>query len=134
GSVESNGQTEYFEIPTDKVQSVLNKEIQKGFSANPILGIYYLPITKTLSLTDNLNVDHGALIYSSLGQQGLAVISGSPAQKAGLELGDIITQVDGNDVTLSDNLSTQLYQHKTGDQLKLTVWRAGKTIALDVQL
>ena len=134
GSVQSNGQTEYFEIPTDKVQLALDKEIKKGLSANPTLGIYYLPVTKTLALTDNLNVDHGAMIYSSLGQQGLAVMTGSPAQKAGLELGDIITQVDGNDITLSDNLSSILYTHKTGDQIKLTVQRAGKITTIDVQL
>jgi S1-C subfamily serine protease len=134
GSVQSNGQTEYFEIPTDKVQAVLNKEIQKELTTNPTLGLYYLPVTKTLSLAGNLNVDHGALIYSSLGQQGLAVLAGSPAQKAGLELGDIITQVDGNDVTLSNNLSAQLYAHKTGDKIKLNVIRAGKNMEVDVQL
>lgn len=134
GSVQSNDQTQYFEIPTDKVQLVLNKEIQKGLNTDPTLGLYYLPVTKTLQLADNLAVDHGALVYSSLGQQGLAVIAGSPAAKAGLRLGDIITEVNGTNVTLSDNLSTLLYGYKTGDKIRLTVLRAGKTIGLDVQL
>lgn len=134
GSVKSNNQTRYFEIPTDKVQMALNKEIQKGLTTDPTLGIYYLPITKTLQLADGLPIDHGALIYSSLDQQGLAVITGSPAAKAGLQLGDIITEVNGTNVTLSDNLSTLLYNYKIGDKIKLTILRAGKSINLDVQL
>ena len=134
GSVTKQNQVEYFQLPADKVEAVLGKVIKNQLETDPVLGIYYLPVTKTLAVAEKLNVDAGALIYSATGQQGLAIISGSPAATAGLKIGDVITKVGDTNIDLSNNLSSVLYNYKKGDKIHLTLLRAGQQMEVDVQL
>ncbi len=134
GAITINGKTTYFEIPSNKVELVLDKVINKEVKTNPILGIYYVSLSKSYALANNLSQDHGALIYSKSGQQGLAVISGTPAFKSGLKIRDIITKANGQDINLDHNLSDVLYSFKKGDKIELTVLRNGKEIKIEVQL
>ncbi len=134
GSINVNDSQEYFVIPADKVEAVVNKAIDKEIGSDPVLGIYYVPITKTFALANNLNVNGGAMIYSASGQQGLAIIYDSSAQKAGLKMNDIITAVNGTDIDLSHSLPDLLYAFKTGDKIKLTVDRNGQMMKIPVQL
>ncbi len=62
------------------------------------------------------------------------VTSNSPAAKAGLQEGDVITRVDGRQVDDPQTLLNVLAQHKAGDKLKFQVWRDGKEQSLDVTL
>jgi len=133
--VKNNGDSkEFFEIPSNKVKVVFERALKKELDKNPYLGIYYIPITKTYSQINNLASNKGALIFSQSGQQGLAIISGSPAQKAGLKIGDIITKIDDQEINLDNSLSDALYQYKSGDDLEMTVLREGKEIKVKVQL
>ncbi len=134
GAVKGQNGLKYFQLPSDKIEAVLNKVIKNQLSSDPVLGIYYLPITKTLAVTKNLTVSAGALIYSATGQQGLAIIAGTPAAASGLKIGDIITKVGDTDINLSNNLSSVLYNYKKGDKMHLTLLRAGQKMELDVQL
>ncbi|MDQ1283746.1 MAG: hypothetical protein QG620_94 [Patescibacteria group bacterium] len=134
GSVEKNGQAAYFEIPSNKVKTVLEKALRKELDQNAVLGAYYVPLTKTYSLANGISRESGALIFSPSGQNGLAVIAGSPAQKAGLRLGDIVTAMDGEEITLKNNLAEILYKHKKGKEIELTVIREGNEIGIKVSL
>ena len=134
GSVEKNGQIVYFEIPSNKVKNVLEKALRKELDQNPILGAYYVPLTKTYALANGISRETGALIFSPSGQNGLAVIAGSPAQKAGLRLADIITAINGEEITLKNNLAEILYKHKKGEEIELAVTREGNEMAVKVVL
>ncbi|HRY82112.1 MAG TPA: S1C family serine protease [Candidatus Moranbacteria bacterium] len=134
GSTIKNGKIEYFQIPANKAKMVLDKEINNALDSNISLGIYYLPINKTLALANDLSVEHGALIYSASGQQGLSVISGSPADKAGMKINDIITKVFEEEINLKNNLSDILYKYKKGDKVEFTVLRSKDEIKIEVQL
>lgn len=134
GSAMKNGNLEYFQIPANKIKLVLEKVISGTLDSNINLGIYYLPINKSLALANNLPTDRGALIYSASGQQGLAVISGSSADKAGLKINDIITKVENVEISTKNNLSDILYQYKEGDKVEFTVLRAGQEMKIMVQL
>ncbi len=134
GAVPQQNGLKYFQISSDKIKDVLDKTIQKQLDTNPILGIYYVPVTKTLIATQNLSVADGAMVYSSSGQQGLAVISGTPAAASGLKIGDIITKINDTDINLENNLSSVLYNYKKGDKIHLTLQRGGQQTELDVQL
>lgn len=59
---------------------------------------------------------------------------GSPADKAGIVTGDIITQVEGTPVTTDAPLLNQLIAHKPGDEIKLTITRDGQTQTITVTL
>lgn len=134
GATMKNGQLEYFQIPSNKVKLVLEKVINKSLDSNIALGIYYLPINKSLKLANNLPVEQGLLLHSASGQQGLVVVSGSPADRAGLKINDIITKIDNVEITAKNTLSDILYKYKKGDSVELVVLRAGEEIKLSVQL
>lgn len=54
------------------------------------------------------------------------VVEGGPADAAGLQNGDIITAIDGTDVTTVEELTTAIKTHKIGDKIELKVWRSGQ--------
>ncbi|MFZ2975101.1 MAG: S1C family serine protease [Candidatus Moraniibacteriota bacterium] len=134
GSAMKNGRLEYFQIPSNKIKLILEKVIDNSLDSSIALGIYYLPINKSLALANNLSTEQGALIYSASGQQGLAVISNSSADKAGLKINDIIKKVGDEEITNKNNLSDILYEYKKGDKVEFTVLRVGKEMKLEVQL
>lgn len=134
GLTKKEGKEHFFYIPSSKVKSVSEKAIRKEIDTNVVLGVYYVPLTKTYALVNNINLEKGALIYSSSGQQGLAVIAGSPAAKAGLKINDIITAVNGEEITLEKSLSNILYQYKKGDEIELTLVRGGDEMKVKVGL
>lgn len=130
GAIDLDGNTEYFQIPSNKAKLVLNKAINRELDKNYALGIYYMPITKAYSIANNLKTEKGALIYSPSGQQGLAVIAGFPAAASDLRINDIIVKVNGDEISLSNSLSDLLYKYKKGEELELTVLRDGNEIKL----
>ena len=71
------------------------------------------------------------------GQQGALLTSvqaGTPAAKAGLKDGDLITKVDGTAVAGADTLSAAIREHKPGDRITLTYVRGGQTSTVTVSL
>ncbi|PKO22746.1 MAG: hypothetical protein CVU38_07905 [Chloroflexi bacterium HGW-Chloroflexi-1] len=62
------------------------------------------------------------------------VVSGAPADQAGLRLGDLITQVDQTPLDANHSLADVLGQYQPGDQVQLTVWRFDETRTIDVKL
>jgi S1-C subfamily serine protease len=67
--------------------------------------------------------------------QVVTVQSGTPAEKAGLQTGDVITAVDGHKITDANPFANQLlFDHKPGDTVKLTVERNGSTTTVSVTL
>jgi len=123
GETEKNRKKEFFLIPSQKVKLVIDKVIAKKMEENPQLGIYYISLSKDYAISNELKNENGALIFSPSGQQGLAILEGTPAQKAGLKLGDIIVKVGETIIDLQNNLSGILYQYRKGDQVEFTVLR-----------
>lgn len=134
GSVTNAGEEVYFQIPSNKVKKVIDRAIRKELDKNPALGVYYVPITKTYALNNALAVDKGALIFSSSGQLGLAIIAGSAGQKAGLQIQDIIKAINGQEVNMENTLPDLLYQYKQGDQIELTIIRNKEEMKVPVSL
>jgi S1-C subfamily serine protease len=89
----------------------------------PMLGVRYVPITKEFATRNNLPVNEGAFVYG--GDSG-AVVSGGPADKAGIKEGDIITKINNDKITSSRSLSSILMNYKVGDKVTLTYYRDNK--------
>ena len=100
----------------------------------PILGVYYLSLTKTLALELGQSRDHGALIYSPSGKTGLAVLADSKAMKAGLQAGDIITAINGQEITEENPLPELLGLLNIGDTIELILLRAGAEQKMNISL
>jgi membrane-associated protease RseP (regulator of RpoE activity) len=71
---------------------------------------------------------------SPSGAQVLTVVSGSPAEQAGLKAGDVITAVDGSPVTTAAQLAERIRAHQPGDQVTLTYTRSGISAQAPVKL
>jgi putative serine protease PepD len=71
---------------------------------------------------------------STSGAQVTSVVSDSPADKAGLKAGDVITAIDGNTVTSADDLTAAVGAHKPSDTITVTLTRDGATKQISVTL
>lgn len=134
GTLAINNTVQAFVIPSNVVRDALNRLIGGSLEKRPILGAYYLSITKALALGQGLSRDRGALIYSRSGSTGLALIADSPAIKAGLLAGDIIISVNGVEVNLDSPLSELVARSSVGDTLELLILRNGEEKTLSVKL
>jgi S1-C subfamily serine protease len=134
GIAENGSGKDFFQIPANKVKVVLDRTIRKDLTLAPYLGIYFLPANKTYLALEKVSRENGALIYSASGQQGLAIIADSPAQKAGLKIGDLIIKINDQEISQEKNLPDLLYQYKKGDAIELTVIRGEQEQKIKVQL
>lgn len=134
GDVQVDDKTKYFLIPANDVREAMDRAIRNASTARPTLGVSYISITKAYAAAQSLSRDRGALIYSPSGRTNLAVIANSPAEKAGLRVGDIIMSVNGTEIDLDHALSKLIARHATGETVTLQIFRAGAEIALTVTL
>ena len=108
-----------FAIPINSTKSIYNDLIQYNKVIRPYIGIVGSDITEEIikaNPTSKLVV--GAYVRS--------VQDYSPAQKAGLKIGDIIVKADGKEVSSMDELNKIKNTHKVGDSMTLTINRDGK--------
>jgi serine protease Do len=134
GSVSIDNQENFFEIPSNTIKNSIEWAIKNELNKRPYLGIYYISLTKSYAIANNLDRDRGAIIYSPSGKQGLAIIAGSPAEKAGLKINDTIIKVNEKEINLENPLSNLLNQYKKGDKIELTALREGQEMKFQVQL
>ena len=115
-----------FAIPINDVQTILSDLMKHGYvTGKPYLGITVSTVS-SVTAQQYSNMKVGAYVNS--------VTSGSCAEKAGLQVGDIITQVDGKDITTSAELIDAKNTHKAGDEMTLTVYRDKDYTTLKVTL
>jgi S1-C subfamily serine protease len=123
-----------FFISDKEIKNSMQKAIDGKLANRPYLGLYYLSLNKSLSLLNNLSLSNGALVYSPSGSQGLAVLSGSPAEKSKILVGDVITAVDDVSVDSHNPLSNLLANYSKGEVVTLTIWRGGEEVKINVNL
>ncbi|MCH9275699.1 trypsin-like peptidase domain-containing protein [Bifidobacterium amazonense] len=117
-----------FAIPANLVKRVANEIIKSGSVTHVALGI---TVTTGTATADGVTRS-GAKITA--GTSGSAVVSGSPADKAGLKSGDTIVAFNGNAVTSHYALLGFVRAAALGDKATLTIVRNGKTMEVDVTL
>jgi S1-C subfamily serine protease len=124
----------YFVIPSNAMRDSLDIIVLNQVNERAVLGLYYLPITKELSVAYHLDTDAGAWVYSPSGKTGLTVIAGSPADKAKFTKNDIITTVNGQKISLEYPLSSAIARLRKGDTADITVLRNHQEIRMQVNL
>jgi len=131
----SDSQNIGFAIPINDLSGLIDSVKGTGKLQRPYLGVIYIPITSDVKEQYNLNVSQGAYIPNPTQANGEAtVISGGPADKAGLQPGDVITKVDGTSIDQNTSMVSLLDRRKVGDGVSLTIVRGGKTMTKTVVL
>ncbi|MCD6233141.1 trypsin-like peptidase domain-containing protein [bacterium] len=123
-----------FAIPINKAQRDIKQIKTQGKIVYPFLGVRYIVITKEIQKENNLSIDYGALIVRGNSPSEMAVIPGSPADKAGLCENDIILEVNGEKITTKNSLVKIIQKYNPGDKVTLKVMSRGKEKEVEVTL
>lgn len=91
-------------------------------------------IDKNLMQQNQLPFDYGVLIIRGSSVANLAVIPGSPADKAGIVENDIILEADGQKITPTNQLGDVIASHNVGDTISLKIWHKGQLRDVNVTL
>jgi S1-C subfamily serine protease len=122
-----------FAIPINYAKKILEEVKLYGKIKRPFLGIRYIILNDEISKFQRLPVNYGALIVRERFGE-VAIIEGSPAERAGLKEYDIILEVDGEKITQDKTLADILAQKKTDQEIELLVLRGKEKIKLKVKL
>ncbi|HWV23392.1 MAG TPA: trypsin-like peptidase domain-containing protein [Thermomicrobiales bacterium] len=114
----------FFAIPSNTVQEMVKQLIETGTVKQAYLGITYVALDPSISAQYQLPVDHGMAITN--------VQASSPASDAGLQPGDIITAIDGKDITPDNPISN--FNLEPDQKVKLSVTNADSGAQRDVDL
>ncbi len=115
-----------FAIPIDLATKIKDKIVAHGKVEHARLGVGIQEVNQTLADSFKLDSPEGALVSN--------VEKGSPADKAGLEPGDVIRKVDGQRVVGAGDLPAAIGMASPGDNVKLEVWRKGEVRSVTAKL
>lgn len=130
-AVAENAQSIGFAIPINAAKGIIKHLAATGKFERAYLGVNYVTITPDTAKQYNLPVKRGAYV-SAEGQS--AVVSGSPAEKAGIQDKDILTKVGDKEIGEKGTISSLISEYAVGDTVQITVLRDGKTLTVDVVL
>jgi putative serine protease PepD len=103
-----------FAIPSNTIKSVASQLISNGKAQHAYLGISLNPNGTTAQIA--------------------GVRAGTPAAKAGLKAGDVVTSLGGTSVSTSDELAAAISSHKPGDKVSVTYTRGGQSHTVTLTL
>lgn len=120
-----------FAIPVNEMKPVIDSYKRSGRIVRAFLGVRFIAITREFAASRELPVSEGAY----LDPEGASpVVPGSPAAKAGLKAGDIITKLGNDTVDQKNSLNSLVGKHKPGDKVTLTILRNKREIKVEVTL
>ena len=124
GSQEAEIDNIGFAIPINSVKRIVSSIIENGYVLKPYIGIMVSPLSdETASVT---GLKYGAVVMD--------VTEGAPADEAGLQVNDVIVQVDNKNIKDSNDLVQVIAATEPGDVLTFHVYRQGNEITLDVEI
>jgi serine protease Do len=123
-----------FALSVNSVKSIVESVKTTGKIVRPYLGVRYIEINEEIKEKNKLSVDYGVLVQRGVEVSDLAVIPGSPADKAGIVENDIILEIDGIKLTSDQSLAAIIRTKKVGDVVKLKINHKGQEKTVTVKL
>lgn len=123
-----------FAIPINQVKSSINQVKKEGRITVPFLGVRYVILNESIAEANNLPSDYGALIVRGESAGQVAVVPGSPADKAGLSANDIILKLDGEKITQKNSLAEIIIKKEVGERVEIEYLHQGEKKTTTVNL
>lgn len=130
-AVDQEAQGIGFAIPINDAKGLINSVTKNGELRRAFLGVSHIMLTPDIAKKYNLSVRSGAYIVN---EDGAAVTEGSPAAKAGLRQGDVITKVNNKRLDANHPLLSAVSLLQPGDKVSVTFLRDGKEKTVQVTL
>jgi len=115
-----------FAIPMDVVTNVVDQIKTKGKVSRGWLGVQIQDVTRELAESFGMKRPHGALVAK--------VLPGSPAEKAEIQIGDIITEFNGHVIETSGELPPMVGMTPIDDKAELKLIRQGETMTVSIKI
>jgi S1-C subfamily serine protease len=116
----------FFAIPSNHVADIASQLIKNGHVSYPYIGIEYQPISPDLAAQNDLPVDYGAYV--------LTTVQGGPAEQAGIQRGDIILGIGDQRIQGQTTFTEALFAQSAGDTVTVTVLRDNEERQIKVTL
>jgi 2-alkenal reductase len=116
----------FFAIPANHVAHIVSQLIENGRAAYPYFGVEYQPISPDLAAQNDLPVDYGAYV--------LATVQGGPADRAGIQAGDIVLAIGDRRIQGQTTFTEALFAHSPGDTVPVTVLRGNGERQVEITL
>ncbi len=115
-------------VPAATLKRVVTELLEKGRIERPYLGLAMqaVPVPESLRSKLNLKSSEGLLVAH--------VEPGSPAEKGGVLLGDVLLEIEGKPVADTDGVQEVLRSHKPGERIALTLVRGGELVKTTLAL
>ncbi len=115
-----------FAIPINLAINIMEQLLENGEVQRGYLGVYAQDLSPDLAEAFGLKKQSGAVINK--------VLENSPAEKAGLRTGDIVTQIDGRPVRNAADVKNQIGLRKIGEKVEFEILRDSKTSTISVEI
>jgi S1-C subfamily serine protease len=115
-----------FAVSSDTARRIVEQLIEKGYVLRPYLGVSLVTVTPVIAESYDLASEEGAMVYQ--------VITGTPADQAGLRINDVITRVDGHKIITSDDVVLAIRGHDIGDRIEITYLRNTQELSTSATL
>lgn len=121
-----------FAIPINKAKSITDTLAAGRQVPHPYIGVQMRTLTPELAQRNNQNPNSPFTIPEKEGVLVVRVLPNTPAEKAGLRLGDVIVAIDNQSITSAEQLQSVVDDSKLNQNLQFTVERGGSTLKLKV--
>ena len=132
-AIDEEGSAIGFSIPVNDARPIVNSIRRVGRIIRPRLGVRYIMITPEIAKDNDLSLKNGAYLID--GEDGSsAILPGSPAEKGGLQTGDIIYEINAIKLEGNNTLFSVVQKYKPGDKIGLKVRRGEEDLVIIVTL
>ncbi|MFA5358303.1 MAG: PDZ domain-containing protein [Patescibacteria group bacterium] len=125
-------------LPLLNFSNKIDEALKNGKISRVKIGISYLDLGQMMINPEvekkYQGLRRGVLVYKNISLGAIGVEKGSPAQKAGLQIGDVILKVEGEEINSENIFSRMIQEYGVGTVVELTVWREGREERINVTL
>ena len=133
-AVAQGAQNVGFALPVNQAKRIID-QVKNGTKISvPYLGVRYVVIDQAVQKEVQLPFDYGVLVLRGTKMTDLAVMPGSPADKAGIVENDIILEINNQKITQNNQLGDMIVKYNVGDVITLKIWHKGDTKDVQVKL